>query len=355
MLFPFIHPCLLCFTLIITLFASGCKKGNDAPSSETVAWQWPVMGTVASLTVRGGQPDDALVLTKAAIEEVNVHLSVFNPASDVGQMNAAAGTDAAFNMEPHTRRVLDASDQYYRDSNGAFNPLVGPLMEAWGFSRGGEGAAVGFPSTNDIATALRLCDLSRLERRDDGMVRLMDAKMRLDFGAIAKGYAVDVAFERLLAAGYTNILVNLGGNMRASGMPSPARKAWRIAVRDPRKMLTDQPLGTVLLSDGRAIATSGGYEQYFEWEGKRYSHIMDPRTGIPVSEVLQVTIVAPTAMAADALSTTCFVLGAEAGMDLLTRYLGCEALFVEDSGKDELSVTMTPGFKAVFEANKHEH
>jgi len=343
---------LLSLTLIsIQFFASGCKK-QDVPLNEAAAWQWPVMGTLASLTVRGDAPDTALMLAKAALEEVNAQLSVFNPASNVGQLNVAAGMDVAIRLHPHTQHMLDVSIQYCRDSGGAFSPLVGPLMEAWGFFRGGEGRAIGVPSAEVIADAQRLCDLSRVERRDDGTARLLDVGMKLDFGAIAKGYGVDVAFERLLAANYTNVLVNLGGNMRAQGVPSPERKAWRIAIRDPRLTLADQPLGTVLLGEGRAIATSGSYEQYFEWEGKRYSHIMDPRTGFPVSdEVLQVTILAPTAMAADALSTTCFVLGAEAGMKYLARQPGCEALFVVSGGKGSFSVSMTEGFKAVFEAS----
>lgn len=348
-----IRSCFVLLTLATALFALGCKK-HDAVSREVISWQWPAMGTVASLSIRDGEADAALILAKAAIEEVNARFSVFDPISDVGQINAAAGTDATINLHPQTQHVLDASIHYYHDSKGAFNPLIGPLMEVWGFSRGGEGHAVFAPSAHTINRAQQLCDLNRLEYHKGNTVRLLDAGMKLDFGAIAKGYAVDIVFERLSAAGHTNMLVNLGGNMRASGVPSSVRKAWHIAIRDPRKALTDKPLGVVLLSHGRAIATSGSYEQYVDYRGKRYSHIIDPRTGFPVDDVLQVTIVAPTAMAADGLSTTCFVLGAEAGVEYLTRYPECEALFVLDDGRKRFSLVMTEGFSAVFEAGKAE-
>lgn len=340
-------------TTVLILLASGCKE-HHIPSSTKASWQWPAMGTVASLTVYGGEADTALMLAKAAVEEVNTQLSAFDPASDVGKINAAAGTGAYIALRPQTRQVLDASILYYRESGGAFNPLVGPLMEAWGFSRGGEKSVVGVPSADTREAAQRLCDFSRLDRSADGGVRLLDPGMKLDFGAIAKGYAVDLAFEHLLGAGYTNVLMNLGGNMRAIGVPSPVRKGWRIAVRDPRKALTDQPLGTVLLVDGCAIATSGNYEQYFEWEGKRYSHIMDPRIGYPVGGVLQVTIIAPTAMMADALSTTCFVLGVEEGLKYLARYPQCEALFVLDDAKKGVLIKMSVGFRDMFERGKVE-
>lgn len=332
----------------LTLLLCGCAE-PAAPGGDAAALQWPVMGTYATLLVRDGDRDVALRLARAAVAEVNDQLSVFDPLSDVARINAAAGTEERVRLQPGARAVLEEALAVHRASHGAFNPLIGPLMEAWGFARGGRAAgAPARPDAEQIARALDRMDPANLEVDETGAVRLRDSGMRLDFGAIAKGYAVDVAFSRLQGAGYSNVLVNLGGNMRAVGTPGPTRDAWRVAVRDPRGGLTGTPLGLLSLTDGQAVATSGGYEQGFEIDGRRYSHLMDPRTGQPVSGRLQVTVLAPTAMTADALSTACFVLGEEASRTLLALYPGASALFVEADADGRLSMIMTAGFADAF-------
>jgi thiamine biosynthesis lipoprotein len=242
----------------------------------------------------------------------------------------------------HFQTMMAASRQCHDASGGAFNPAVGPLVEAWGFFRGG--AAHDFPpSETAIAEALALCDFAQVELHGNGATRLNREGMRLDFGAIAKGYAVDVAFERLLAAGHSNLIVNLGGNMRCEG-ERPGGGLWRVAVRDPRGGLDGEAMGMLRLGGGLAVATSGDYEQFFELDGRRYSHIMDPRTGRPVAGMAQVTVVARTAAEADALSTACFVLGAEAGAALLAKHPGSGAMFVTVDESGALTATMAGDF-----------
>lgn len=330
-------------------FASGCNRVETPPTHE---FSWPVMGTYGSLILREGDGDLALDTAKAAVEEVNAQVSAFDPTSDVSKINAASGTGQFVEIRTHTRKVLEASSQYYAESEGAFNPLIGPLMEVWGFFRGGEKHE--FPPVPDVVVkTLPLCDFEGLEVRGaDGAARLWNPEMRLDFGAIAKGYAVDVAFERLVAAGYTNFIINLGGNMRCIGSPKEVRSTWKIAVRDPRLKLEAEPLGTLLLSEGMAVATSGNYEQFFEADGKRYTHIMDPRTGMPVSGMAQVTVVARTAMEADALSTTCFVLGPKASASILAQHPGSGAMFVEVDVSGGITVTTLGDFMAWFSPGK---
>ena len=136
--------------------------------------------------------------------------------------------------------------------------------------------------------------------------------MELDLGGIAKGAAVDYAFERLRAAGYADFVVNLGGNIRVSGRPHPRRRTWHVAVRDPGNPSRTVD-GALELADGEAVATSGSYERFVEIGGRRYSHIIDPRTGMPVARGGSVSVVAPSAMRADAWSTAFFVQGKSAG------------------------------------------
>ena len=333
----------------VLVFASGCNR--VAPES-TREFSWPVMGTYGSLILHDGADDAALDTAKAAVEEVNAHVSAFDPNSDVSKINATSGTGQFVETRMHTRKVLEASMRYHAESDGAFNPLIGPLMEVWGFFRGGEKHEFP-PASGVVVETLPLCDFEGLEVRSaDGATRLWNPGMRLDFGAIAKGYAVDVAFERLVAAGYTNFIINIGGNMRCIGTPRKGSSAWKVAVRDPRLKLEAEPLGTLLLSGGMAVATSGNYEQFFELDGKRYTHIVDPRTGMPVSGMAQVTVVAQTAVEADALSTTCFVLGPKGSASILAQHSGSGAMFVAVDASGGISVTTLGDFMAWFSPGK---
>ena len=320
--------------------AVGCGRENGAPATQERIW--PVMGTYASIVVHDPGTDAALTIARDAVEEVNAALSAFNPTSDVSRVNARAGSGEFAETGVHFQTMMAASRRCHEASGGAFNPAIGPLMEAWGFFRGGVHRA--FPPFEvAVAEARTRCDFAQVEVRADGAARLNLAGMRLDFGAIAKGYAVDVAFERLLAAGFTNVIVNVGGNMRCGGA-RPGGAPWKVAVRDPRGGIDGEAIGMLQLGDGLAVATSGDYEQFFELDGRRYTHILDPRTGRPVAGLAQVTVVARTAAEADALSTACFVLGPEASAGLLAKHPGAGAMFVTVDAAGGRIETMTGDF-----------
>ena len=154
-----------------------------------------------------------------------------------------------------------------------------------------------------------------------------------------------MAFDRLRAAGDADLMVNLGGNLRCAGASRPGRKGWAVAVRDPYLPYGGGSVGTLTLTGGRATATSGRYERFVEIAGRRYAHVIDPRTGQPVAGLAQVTVVADTAGEADALSTALFVLGPEAGLGLLRSYPGTTALFVPDPADGQPPRALaTPGF-----------
>ena len=172
---------------------------------------------------------------------------------------------------------------------------------------------------------------------------LEKAGLQLDLGGIAKGYAVDVAYDRLVGKGVDNAMVNLGGNIRCRGL---ARRGtpWRVGVRDPFDRETI--VGVLRLTDGLAVATSGNYERFVTIAGERYAHILDPRTGYPVKGMAGVTVVAGSALEADAMSTSLFVLGMEEGLQVLGELESCEALFVPD--EQPLSIYITPGFGRYF-------
>ncbi len=321
--------------VLVAAAVSGCRRAASAPWSR----QWMAMGTFASLQVRGGSGDEAQQ-ARRTLEDLEERLSLFRADSDVARLNAAAGSGAWLTVSPDTARVLALALDVGRASDGCFDTTVAPLMELWGFR--GERRPGALPDGPRLAEAL-----ARVGQ--DGLVlegqraRLARPGMRIDLGGIAKGYGVDRCFEVLREAGCTNVLMNLGGNLRAAGSPD-GRRAWRIGVRDP--FAGDGLLGDLELPDGWAMATSGNYEQAVVLDGVRYTHIMDPRTGRPVSGMAGVTVLAPSAALADAASTALFVAGLKESPVVLARLGHLEALLVPDRRPAEL--WMTPGFAARF-------
>ena len=182
------------------------------------------------------------------------------------------------------------------------------------------------------------------DSKKPGSVSFKNPQTQIELGAIGKGYAVDKALGVIKKYGIDNGCVNLGGNIYVLGVP-PDKKGWNIGVQHPRKR--GEILGYLELKD-EATATSGDYERFFEVKGKRYSHIVDPRTGRPVnSGTIATTIVAPTGTQVDALSTSVFVLGPEKGLNLIKKSPGAEAMIAyEKDGK--LAIDMTQGFKEKF-------
>ena len=309
---------------LLLVRAGGRRAG--APEKAPQTFSWPAMGTVATLTTRaeGAAAERARTLAADAFRLVETNLSVFAPDSAVARLNR--GEEVRVSSDAPLAQVLRFALETAEASGGAFDPTVNPLMRAWGF-RGGTPA---LPTPAALSNALAAVGWRRvvLDAAPDGSLRADAGGAELDFGAIAKGYAVDRAYDALVADGQTDFLLNLGGNIRVRGAPAPDRADWAIAVRDPAGRHPPSPLLRPLRS-GEAVATSGSYERFVEIGGRRYSHIIDPRTGRPVEgDLASVSVVAPSAMEADAFSTTLFVLGREAGAAFLSSRPGCTAVFI---------------------------
>jgi len=301
------------------------------------------MGTVAAVQCADhSAAPQARDLAQAAFDDLDRELSAWKNDSALAAVNDAAGTGQPVSVSPAFATVLRTALAFSKESDGAFNPLIGPIMRAWGFN--GADPRPSPPGEAELKAAAALADWRAIDLTSaptSATVRLPTAGMRLDLGAIAKGYAVDLAWQRLKAAGHTNLLVDLGGNLRAIGEAAPGRGGWRTGVRNP--FAENALVGMFLMRDGEAVATSGNYERFVEIEGVRYAHIMDGRTGRPVTGMAGTTIIAPDAMTADALSTTLFVLGPEKGAAMLRSHPGCEALWIPDT-PDSLTFFATPGF-----------
>ncbi len=272
----------------------------------------------------GVTAERAQKLAANAFRLMETNLSVFVADSAVSRLNR--GETISIASDSPFVKVVRFALETAEASDGAFDPTINPLMRAWGF-RGGTPSV---PSETALSNALATVGWRRISISNGttGEIVVSAGGAELDFGAIAKGYAVDVVYERLVTNGFTDFLINLGGNIRVCGSPEPGRKEWNVAVRDPSGRHPPSPLPRPLRS-GEAVATSGSYERFVEIDGHRYSHIIDPRTGHPVDNgVGSVSVIAPTAMEADAYSTTLFVLGREAGFAFIAHRPNCTAVFI---------------------------
>lgn len=319
---------------------AGCGGGSD--KRETLSFSG--MGAVCSIVIRGNDAakgGEMAARAKATVAALEDKLSIFKPDSDFSRINTANGREAV-EVAPETLEVIEISQQASKDSGGAFDITVGPLMALWGFR--GSNVIQRLPTDAERTTALESVGYRHVSI-SGRTVRVDRPGMRLDSGAIGKGYAVDKCWEELRAAGHNNFLMNMSGNMRAAGKPA-SNRAWTLGVRNPFE--TDEILGNLRLEDGMSVSTSGHYEQFVTIDDVRYAHIMDPRTGCPVQGMAGVTVVAPTATEADAMSTTLFVMGMDEGVAMLARTgRHVEALYVPD--REPIEIWVTPGMAKLFD------
>jgi thiamine biosynthesis lipoprotein len=323
---------------------AGLRRGEPPRPIEI---RGPTMGTTYCVTlVGGGVAPAAIDRLRGDIElelsGINRTLSTYDPASEISRFNQQTST-APCRVSATLHTLLAFALRLSAQSDGAFDPTIEPLVQAWGFGAG--------PATDDPPEDARLRDaLSSVGRTHvhtnaDSLIRKDLPGVRLNLNAIAEGYAIDRLAARVRAAGCTNYMVEIGGEFAVAGH-RPGGGPWRLRIEEPLPGgLPDvkPPHAVVELSYG-AVASSGDYRNYFIHEGRMYSHIIDPRTGRPITNgVAAVTVIGPDGLTADGLATTLMVLGPEAGLRLLSQYPGTEAL-IQRRGPEGTEEFTSPGF-----------
>ncbi len=285
---------------------------------------WPVMGTMLEISVWDADTTRALAAMEDARAAVLRADSLIS--ADLAATNRRAGTDSVTVVSAWTAEVLDSALAIAAESGGGLDVTVGPLADAWGFDRR-QGAVPPRSVQDSIAPLVgwRQVRFDRASRR----VSLPRRGMRLDFGGIARGFAVDRGIEALRAAGIARAVVDLGGSFRVLG-PPPVHPGWTMGLKDPRE---PESVFAAVRIDGGAVGTTGDYAQFFEAGGVRYSRILDPRTRQPARGVVSVSVVASSGMLADALAQTFFALGPEEGCRLAARRPGVDVVWVRDTGE----------------------
>jgi len=307
-----------------------------------------MMGTFAEVSIYSSDEKTAGRAIEGALDEMERMdriMSNYKNDSELSKVNKKAAKSPV----PCNTELLDVIEQsqYYSElSGGAFDITVSPIVALWGFFR--EKGHV--PPDKEIEKLLPAVSYKNIvvkknaETKKSGTVFFKDIKTQIDLGAIGKGYAVDKALEIIKKCGIDNGCINLGGNIYVLGTP-PGKNAWKIGVQHPRN--SGEILGYLELKN-EATATSGDYERFFEFNGKRYSHIINPQTGRPVSGTLATTIVAPTGTEVDALSTIVFVLGREKGLELIKKIPNADAMIAYEEKDGKIAMDMTQGFKDKF-------
>ncbi len=329
-------------SLALALALTGCGGREAPPPLEET---WLAMGTFASITLRraeSNQLDACVSETTRCIEKLDRALSVYLPESEISRLNSSTGM---VSVSWDTQLVLQECVQYAELTGGAFDPTIAPLVRTWGFSGGSKPTEL--PPDDLIQEVLSETGYKHLTFEVPSVGVMLagfnQPGMSIDLGGIAKGYAVDRAYDLLAKREPVNALVNLGGNIRCLGMATK-RRPWRIGVRNPFDGTT--MLGSVSLDSGMSVATSGNYERFVMLDGKRYAHIIDPRTGYPVEGMAGVTVLSPLATEADVLSTALFVGGIDGAATILAKLPNSQALLVPD--RDPIEIWVSPGFKKRF-------
>lgn len=340
---------ILALTVILLAPAAGCRRTWPPPR---VVESRVLMGTDVTITawdpaLKEEQLRGAVSAAFDRMAAMEALLSRHRKESELSGLNAQAGrgkvrvTTELWTALHHARKAFDTS-------GGAFDPTVGPLVRLWVDAA----KADRVPERAEIDAALALVGFSKVELDEADATVTLPQGMSLDLGGIAKGYIVDEAAAVLKKAGVGNAIVEAGGDLFAFGS-RVGKEPWKIGIQDPSagEEVSAAKLAGVLRVSGRGVTTSGHYRRFSVIQGKRYSHILDPRTGFPVEQsVLSATVMAGSAAEADGLSTAVAVLGPAGGLELLERVEGAEGLLlVKGEGEGVARTEKTSGIGALLE------
>lgn len=327
----------------VIAFVLGCRRLESVQSE--VVFTGQTMGT--TYTVKAVDPSGRLdgdslgERIQARLDAVNAAMSTYREDSEVSRFNRAETTDW-FEVSRETAAVVAEALRIGTRTDGAFDVTVGPVLKLWHFGAGASVSSDSLPSDAEIASAKEQTGFELVSvRMSPPALKKERPGLTLDLSGIAKGYAVDEVAAILESQGLAHYMVEIGGEVRAKGKNGHSQ-AWRIAVEKP--VSGERSIQRVVLLHDASMATSGDYRNYFEIDGKRYSHVIDPRLGRPVSHpVVSVTVIAPNCATADALATGLMVLGSQAGYALSCEE-GIPALFILKTESGFLERT-TPAFE----------
>ncbi|MFH0941105.1 MAG: FAD:protein FMN transferase [Candidatus Omnitrophota bacterium] len=297
---------------LLSFFAAGCGKPLHKDSEF-------LMGTFVEVVSNDPKAKDIVFSEFKRLEGI---FNLFDNNSELYRLNASGALAAS----PELFEILKNAKYFYEETKGAFDVTIAPLSLKWK-------SAIKYqevPKDDEIKKLMGLVGFDYVYLDENTRtVRLLKSGGSIDLGGIAKGYAVDRAIAGLRQAKIASAIVNAGGNLYCLGDNNGA--SWQVGIQDPRQ---EKHLLTRMAVKDKGVSSSGDYEQFFIYKNKRYSHIIDPRTGYPAdSGIIAATVVANDALTADALSTSLIILGKDRSSELLKRFPGASAKLIDASGR----------------------
>lgn len=306
---------------------SGCQHTQEY--NETFL----VFGTLVDVTIYDDDPNRAAAAMETARADFNYMQRTWHAwkPSALYRINQLIPSGAEFSAGPSILPLIERSQTLSVQSHGLFNPAIGRLIALWGFQ---SDDLPNTPPPQDAIRALVAQHPAMADLQVKGLrLRSSNPAVQLDFGAFAKGYGIDLVIERLRALGIENLIVNAGGDLRAIGRHG--ERPWRIGIRNPRG---EGVIASVDIQGDESVFTSGDYERYFDYEGTRYHHIIDPRTGYPARGTTSVTVIHSDGADADAAATALFVAGPTQWREIAKSMGVDKVMLIDDQGV----VHMTP-------------
>ncbi len=294
------------------------------------------MGTSFSITIADRLRPAELRVVKAAVDarliEINAQMSTWDADSEISDFNRFKACDP-FPVSPEFAAVVQRAVEIAAATRGAFDPTVKPLVDHWGFGPDAD--------PEPVAELLKAVGWEKVRVENNALLKT-NPDVQLDLAAIAKGYGVDAVADVIASSGFTHFLVEIGGEIRVSGL-NPKGRRWRIGIENPQA--DGYVFQTMELANG-AMATSGDYRNFrVREDGTRYSHIIDPATGMPAeTDVASVSVLADSCMDADAIATALFVMGSEKGFQWVEDHPEFEAFFLLHSTNQTFTARTTSGF-----------
>ncbi|PKP34633.1 MAG: thiamine biosynthesis protein ApbE [Bacteroidetes bacterium HGW-Bacteroidetes-17] len=325
--------------ICIAIFISSCQLRTKA--LEKISFQGEAQGTYYMVTYFDGQNRNLKKEIDSILVDFDQSLSSWVPNSILSRVNR---NEENVLLDQYFTDNFNLSEKVSKETDGAFDCTVGPLIEAWGF---------GFREKVDIDqrmidSILAFVGFEKAKIENNVLVK-SDPRMELSFNAVAQGYSVDVVGRFLKNLGIQNFIIDIGGEVLASGS-KPNSELWQVGIQKPTVDQNGEIEADVIVNlMDKALVTSGSYRKYYEKNGKRYSHMIDPSTGYPVKHsLLSVSVLADKCADADAYATAFMIMGLEKSLDFLEGRNDLDAYFIFDDENGQMKTNSTKGFESLI-------
>ncbi|MDC9612842.1 FAD:protein FMN transferase [Xenorhabdus khoisanae] len=334
-----IHWGVLLFSVVLLAACGGPEQQNL--NGQTMGTYYSVKYVADSSSPA---PENLQKEIDRLLEEVNDQMSTYRPNSELSRFNQSREVNKPFPVSAATAKVVKEAIRINQLTDGALDVTVGPLVNLWGF--GPEGRITKAPTDEELATRHAWTGINNLSVEGNNLIKSIP-ELYVDLSSIAKGYGVDVVAEYLESQNIKDYMVDIGGEVRTSGNNGKGNP-WRIAIEKPSDSGMAQSAQEIIEPGNMSVATSGDYRNYFEQNGVRYSHTINPKTGRPITHnLVSITVIAQTCMSADGFSTGLDVLGPEKGMEVAEK-LNIPVFMIVKT-KDGFEERYSPAFKAYLQ------